>query len=123
MSELDSNVITTSKQTDTINSDVEESDNNDMLDNDDEFIDFISSPDVDKNEVQDIDSLSKCFDQRHNNCFMFFMVSLKDACQAAFGPTVLQERRPVPVDKHHNNNQFREKFYEPCFIQVRLSII
>ena len=47
-----------------------------------------------ENEVEDIDSLSKCFEQRHNNCLMFFMGSLKDACEAAFGPTVIEEVRP-----------------------------
>ncbi|CAF1501293.1 unnamed protein product, partial [Rotaria sp. Silwood1] len=115
MSELSSIFITTSEQTDTINSDVEESDNIYIFDNDDEFIDFIPSPSIYENEVQDIDSLSKCFEQRYNNYLMFFMGSLKDACQATFSPTIIQERRPILVYIYHDDNQFRKKFYETIF--------
>ncbi|CAF3499226.1 unnamed protein product [Rotaria sp. Silwood1] len=64
-----------------------------------------------ENDVQHIDSLSKCFEQRYNNYLMFFMGSLKDACQAAFGSTC----RPLLVYIYHNDNQFRKKFCETIF--------
>ncbi|CAF3501203.1 unnamed protein product [Rotaria sp. Silwood1] len=46
---------------------------------------------------------------------IFFPGSLKEACQAAFGSTLIQERRPLLVYVHNDGNLFKTKICETMF--------
>ncbi|CAF4754174.1 unnamed protein product [Rotaria sp. Silwood2] len=90
---------------------------NNLLESDDdnieydcEFIDNSPFPGICQNEAVGIDLLSKCFEQRYNACPVLFMGSLRDACQAAISPTIIQERRPVLIYLHNDDSLFNKTF-------------
>ncbi len=43
------------------------------------------------NEINVIESISQCFDKRYDDCPIFFMGSLRNACQTAFNSSQIQD--------------------------------
>ncbi len=44
-----------------------------------------------QNEIIGIEFFYKCFEQRYDACPVFFMDSLRDACQGAFSSKVIKD--------------------------------
>ncbi|UJR34718.1 hypothetical protein I4U23_027495 [Adineta vaga] len=97
MSELDSNRVTKNEQTEIIDSD-----------EDDEHMDYNQFLFADDSE------------QLLPSYPLFFMGSLKDACQTAFKPNTIEDRLSVLVYIYHDDSQFREEF---CRIMFYSNII
>ncbi|CAF4421473.1 unnamed protein product, partial [Rotaria sp. Silwood2] len=68
-----------------------------------------------EHEFQDMNSFSQCCEKCLDDYLMFFNGSLREACQAAFSPNLVQERRPILVYIHNDADQFKKKFCETMF--------
>ncbi|CAF2677035.1 unnamed protein product [Rotaria sp. Silwood2] len=92
----------------------------DSMDYDREFSNSTPFPPKCENEIVGIDSLTKCFEQRYDACPVFFRGSLRDACQAAFNPIVIQERRPVLVYIHNDESLLSNIFCKTIFCSTTI---
>ncbi|CAF4285574.1 unnamed protein product [Rotaria socialis] len=63
-----------------------------------------------QNEAAAIETMSKRFYERYYDCPGFYVGSLINACEEAFSPTVIEERRPVLVYIHHDGSMFSNIF-------------
>ncbi|CAM4767684.1 unnamed protein product [Rotaria magnacalcarata] len=54
--------------------------------------------------------MSRRFYERYYDCPGFYVGSLINACEVAFSPTVIEERRPVLVYVHHDRSMFSNIF-------------
>ncbi|CAF3317912.1 unnamed protein product [Rotaria socialis] len=72
------------------------------------------------NDVAAIESISKCFHRRYDACPVFYMGSFTKACQAAFSPTVIEERRPVLVYVHHDGSMLDNIFCNRIFCSTTI---
>ncbi|CAF3864351.1 unnamed protein product [Rotaria sp. Silwood1] len=90
-------------------------DDNNGVEYDDESIDDTSSLDEYENEVQSIEHFYQRFNQQYNDCPVFFMGSLQEACQAAFNASTIKDRRPVLVYIHHDKSSYSDTFFSNIF--------
>ncbi|CAF3792056.1 unnamed protein product [Rotaria sordida] len=103
------------KQLATCDDDDEEISDNDTFDYDHEFFDHDPFFDECKNGIIGIESFTECFTRRYKFCPTFFSDSLQDACQTAFNSKVINERYPVLVYIHHDQNMFSNIFCSDIF--------
>ncbi|CAF4605939.1 unnamed protein product [Rotaria socialis] len=93
---------------------------NDVFNDDGYIIPSTPFPMEYPNDVAAIESISKCFHRRYDACPVFYMGSFTKACQAAFSPTVIEERRPVLVYVHHDGSMLDNIFCNRIFCSTTI---
>ncbi|UJR07916.1 hypothetical protein I4U23_012199 [Adineta vaga] len=97
--------------TDEINDNLSDADD----DNFQQDVLYSSFPDNCEDETAGIEAMSKCFLQRYDACPVFFTGSLREALDAAFSPSTVQERRPLLIYIHDNKSCFSNIFCSTTF--------